>query len=263
MLRRRRPEGDLFIGQPSHAWLSGQIARAWGNETFGSFAPWEEVCLAAAQHDIGMTDFDRAPPLDPKTRLPQTFLDMDRRTHLDIWSQAPEKVMPQCRYAALLVSMHGTGLYEHVDAAKEPDRVRELIEDYRDDQRRFQQDLIAELQSDPLYRDAADERNLARNKRLIQVWDLMSLRICMGFESEMVERVPVADGDLPLFMGSDATGLEVMLDPWPFSDEAVRLVCEGRLLDGSFGDEREMQAALTNAPWVTLAFDLRPRVTAV
>ena len=53
MLHRADPDGPIVITQPAHAWVSGQLAQAWGNEPFGDFAPREEVCLAAEQHDIG------------------------------------------------------------------------------------------------------------------------------------------------------------------------------------------------------------------
>ena len=58
MVLREDGDGVLCIGQPAHAWVSGQLARAWGNERFGAFAPREEVCLAAAQHDLGMAAWD-------------------------------------------------------------------------------------------------------------------------------------------------------------------------------------------------------------
>ena len=49
-----RPDGDsvLCIGQASHAWISGQMARAWAEP----FEPYEDVCLAAEQHDVGMAE---------------------------------------------------------------------------------------------------------------------------------------------------------------------------------------------------------------
>src|SRR5690348_7524279 len=53
MLFRADGEDAIAIAQPSHAWLSGQLARAWGNERFAAPAPYEEVCLGAEQHDIG------------------------------------------------------------------------------------------------------------------------------------------------------------------------------------------------------------------
>ena len=45
MLYRLEEQGRIAITQPTHAWLSGQLARAWGNERFGEVVPWEEVCL--------------------------------------------------------------------------------------------------------------------------------------------------------------------------------------------------------------------------
>ena len=96
----------IVIGQPSHAWLSGQLARAW------SPTPREEVCLAAEQHDIGMAAWDAEPKLNPETGLPRSFMQLELDDHLECWSRAARLVLPQSRYAALLVSLHGTALYE-------------------------------------------------------------------------------------------------------------------------------------------------------
>ncbi|MFL5626688.1 MAG: hypothetical protein ACJ788_13975 [Ktedonobacteraceae bacterium] len=30
-----------------HAWLSDQLARAWGNERVGEVVSWEKLCLAS------------------------------------------------------------------------------------------------------------------------------------------------------------------------------------------------------------------------
>ena len=69
-----RPDGDdtIVIGQPAHAWLSGQLARAWDPRP----EPWEEVCLAAEQHDIGMAEWELAPRLNPGTGLPRSFMEL-------------------------------------------------------------------------------------------------------------------------------------------------------------------------------------------
>ena len=37
MLHRQSSEGTIVIGQPAHAWVSGQIARAWAEP----FEPWD------------------------------------------------------------------------------------------------------------------------------------------------------------------------------------------------------------------------------
>ena len=121
MLHREDETGLILIGQPAHAWVSGQLARAWGNERFGRFEPWEEVCLAAEQHDIGMAAWDAAPGLNEASGLPYSFRELPRRTHPALWASAARLVLPQSRYAALLISLHGIGLYEPDD---QPDVAR-------------------------------------------------------------------------------------------------------------------------------------------
>ena len=129
-----REEGDgsvLAIGQPAHAWVSGQLARAWGNAAFGEVSPREPVCLAAEQHDIGMALYDLAPRLDPATGLPFPFDRMPFPLHLELWEAAPRRVLAQSRYAALLVSMHGVALYGLRDLdglpAEEAARIRAYL----------------------------------------------------------------------------------------------------------------------------------------
>jgi hypothetical protein len=39
MLYRQEKQGKIAITQPMHAWLAGQLARAWGNERFGDVVP--------------------------------------------------------------------------------------------------------------------------------------------------------------------------------------------------------------------------------
>ena len=99
MLHREDPAGLLVIGQPAHAWVSGQLARAWGNERFGYLEPYEEVCLAAEQHDIGMADYDLTPERNPETGLPRSFMEMPIGLHLQLWTQGPRRVIKQSRYA--------------------------------------------------------------------------------------------------------------------------------------------------------------------
>src|SRR5256714_15061564 len=104
MLIRPEPDGSfLAIGQASHAWVSGQRARGWGNERFGAVEPWEEVCLGAEQHDVGWASWDLRPALNPETGLPHTFISLPMEPKLELWSAAAGRMVAQCRYAALLV----------------------------------------------------------------------------------------------------------------------------------------------------------------
>ncbi|TML73622.1 MAG: DUF3891 family protein [Actinobacteria bacterium] len=260
MLHREDETGLILIGQPAHAWVSGQLARAWGNERFGRFEPWEEVCLAAEQHDIGMAAWDAAPELNEASGLPYSFRELPRRTHLALWASAARLVLPQSRYAALLISLHGIGLYEPDD---QPDVARSddpTVLEYLAGQHAFKDELLASLRTDHCYSPYALPDVIARNRRLVARFDGISLALCHALRFEHAhEGVPTADGEATITAtpaGDDPS--EYVIDPWPFGEDALTLVYEGRLLEGTFTDEETMRDAIGRAPWLVLETRLWP-----
>jgi hypothetical protein len=239
MLLRRDGDDVIAIGQPAHAWLSGQLARAWGNERFGAVEPWEEVCLAAEQHDVGMAAWERRPTLNPETGLPRSFMELDLEEHLEIWWSAAPLVIPQSRYAALLVSLHGTALYERRDLDDE--RARAFLAG----QAELQARLLESLRADPNTAAVAADEVVRRNQRLVWTWDSLSLGLLLDWSPFELKAVPAAGGELSIDVG-DGT-----LDPWPFRAPRIALRCEGRRLAGRFDDEEAMHEALAAAQWVT------------
>jgi hypothetical protein len=228
MLLREDGDAVVCIGQPAHAWLSGQLARAWALDPVD---PWEEVCLAAEQHDLGMSEWDGAPELNPETGRPYSFIEMPLATHLRLWTAAPQRMLPQSRYAALLVSMHGTALYEMRDLSRMSESDVAAVRSYLEGQRALQERLSAGL----------DPEQVTRNQRLIWIWDFLSLALCLGWDGRSVEGITVRKGTI---------------DPWPFREAQVTMRTEGRRLEGRFEDEAEMRAALDAAPWTELRFEL-------
>jgi Protein of unknown function (DUF3891) len=243
VLLRREPDRLLAIGQPAHARISGQLAAAWGNERFVAPAPREEVVLAASQHDIGMAAWDAEPDFNPDTGLPYSFVEMPLATHCALWTRAPSLALSQSRYVALLVSMHGTALYEMRDvgalSAADADRVRSYLEG----QRAFQAQLRASL--------GAPDDEVARNQRLLWAWDHLSLAVLLGWAPTTARPVPTVDGRADLTLGPG-----LVLDPWPFAADAVDLSCDARVLDGPYADEAAMRQGLRDASWVRLDFRL-------
>jgi hypothetical protein len=233
MLIREEPDGGfLAIGQASHAWLSGQLARAWGNERFGTVEPWEEVCLGAEQHDVGWAEWDLDPVLDPATGRPHTFISLPLPEKLDLWSRAARKMISQSRYAALLVSMHGTALYERFPPNDPGDQ--RLVERFTGEQRELQRKLAEGL----------DPGELLRNQKLVFAWDYISLALCLEWAPAEVKDVPTVDAPVTLELSEDGE-----LDPWPFRDDLVHLRAEARRWNGSF----------ESSPPMMLEFTLRPR----
>ena len=210
-----RPDGDsvLCVGQASHAWISGQMGRAWA----APFSPYDEICLAAEQHDVGMAEWDLAPTLNAETGLPHGFTEMPFSVHSALWLEAPKKLVTTSVYAAALVSLHGTRLYELRDRTPDVEAFVARQEDFR--------------------RGLGFARDdLEPGSTLLWIWDYLSLAVLLGWEGEVE--------------GYRVDGLRV--DPWPFREPALAVRCEGRRLQGRFSDEAEMRAALAAAPVETL-----------
>jgi len=249
-----RPDGTgvvVVIGQASHAWLSGQLARAWGNDRFGAPAPREEVCLAAEQHDVGMAERDLAPRLHPSEGRPLSFMEMALEDHLRLWSTAPDKLLTQSAYAALLVSMHGTALYERRDVDRLPSAQAGAVRDYFSREAARQERLIALL--------GADREQARRNQRLLFCWDGMSLALCLRWDDFVAEGVPTSGGARADVAVEPVAEGRYAVDPWPFAPGEVTVRCEGRRLAGKAASEAELHSALEEAPPQTLAFTLVPR----
>jgi hypothetical protein len=264
MLYREGNQGRIAISQPMHAWISGQLARAWGNELFGEVAPWEEVCLGAEQHDVGMTAWEQAPTLNPKTGLPYSFFDMPTQLHAGMWSKAARLVLPQGRYPALLVSLHGTGLYEkYHDTTKDTPEDAQTVQNYLSHEYLFQRELLTSLQADPYYKSYATDEMMMRNRRLVGTWDSLSLAICFGREQmQPLQNVPTATGTTTLTLTArDGAPTQLIITPWPFNRKQVTLVYEGRYLQETFSNEQAMREALQRAPWVAVKTILAPYST--
>jgi hypothetical protein len=210
-----RPDGDdvVCIGQASHAWISGQMARAWAEP----FEPHEEVCLAAEQHDVGMAEWDLLPALNPETGLPFSFTELPFSIHSALWLAAPRRLVTTSAYAAALVSLHGTRLYEMRERTRE-------VESFLDAQESFRRGL------------GFERSDLEPGSTLVWVWDYLSLAALLGWAGEVE--------------GFRVDGLRVT--PWPFRSPELTVRCEARRLSGRFQDEAAMRSALTAAPPETI-----------
>lgn len=260
MLHRSSTEGLICITQPNHAWVAGELARAWGNEQFGQFAPTSEVCLGAEQHDIGWLVWEQAPTLNPQTGYPYRFTELPTRVHIDIWSGAKQLAMPWGRYATLLVSMHGTWLYERYRSWENSPESAQIVQEFLKNEYAFQEQLTATLKHNSYYAPYVTPDAIARNQKLVATWDALSLILCQNSPGEQqIDRVPTANGETVLKLTNiNDNPHQITISPWPFQESEVTLVYEGRLLRETFTDETAMREALMSAPWVTLSTILKP-----
>ncbi len=258
MIHRDDAEGYTVITQPCHSWVSGQLARHWGNEMALIPQPFEEVCLAAEQHDIGFLRWEQAPSLNRETGRPHSFMDMPTESHLKVWTDGVEQMLAYNRYSALLVSLHVTGLCERHQTPGSP-REERLVDEFLESQRVLQSSLLADLARDDDCRRHCDTAVLEQNRRLISLWDWMSLLLCLArVGRHSLGTCPVTGGGTTTLEMTipDDDPLSVRVCPWPFAEPNLALHGESRRLEGSFGDESEMRRALDAALPALLTFHL-------
>jgi hypothetical protein len=170
-----------------------------------------------------MAEWDLAPTLNAETGLPHGFTEMPFSVHSALWLEAPKKLVTTSVYAAALVSLHGTRLYELRDRTPDVDAVLARQEDFR--------------------RGLGFARDdLEPGSTLVWIWDYLSLAALLGWVGEVE--------------GYRVDGLRV--EPWPFSSPSLTVRCEARRLPERYSDEAAMHAALASAVPETLAIELRP-----
>lgn len=170
-----------LVEQVEHGRVAGELAAAWGNESYESVAPRMSVRTAAARHDEGWRAWDARVLFNEVERRPLHFLEIDAGEHIRLYRQGLNRVSLQDVYAGVLVGMHWTGLYRgrwsapgaqaRIGRSEEDRRCQDRV--VRAEQRRWV-DAKEEAWSDPEARSAFETR-LWHNYELLQVWDLLSL----------------------------------------------------------------------------------------
>jgi hypothetical protein len=250
----------IAITQPAHAWVSGQLARHWGNDYFPSFAPVEPLCYAAEQHDRGFLDWERQPTLNPKSGLPDTFEHIPLSLDVELWKKSILELKAVSHYASLVTSLYfAKAATKQTPKGSYEDRQR--IAAFLEEQKALQQDLLGSLRKDPYLRPACSGRAIEYNRRLLAAWDQLSIELCRNPNCKFsVNDVPtVLEGSCRLSVTPvDPNSREIRLEPWPFSKPRVELTCEGQVLDRRFTSESDLRAYLKGARRVSVTYTLTP-----
>jgi Protein of unknown function (DUF3891) len=247
MLLRKDGLDVIAIPQPSHAWLSGQMALALGNRRFAAPMPNDEVCLAAGQHDIGWLDWEMRPALDAGTGLPQEFFRVPAKAHVALWREGVRRARVFGCYPALLVSLHADTIYaQYFNPTKATAETAEAVRAFLDEQHRFQALMVASMRTDRKLAGQASPETIEHNRLLIAALDRMSLEICWGVKKEIkIPNVPTVGAGTTEVRMQPGDGL--VLDPWPFREASIAVRAEGKRLRGRFATEADLQRALDEA----------------
>lgn len=233
MLVMRHREGALRLTtQADHARIAEAIAEQWGNESFSEPLRRDSALLAARLHDEGWVESDATPLLDDTGR-PLNFLSIDLKRHAAFYGEAVQLAAKEDVYAALLVSMHWTGLYngrwgwQTNLVFSPPEELREFLDEVVRKQQLGWVRLIEEAWS-PSERRNSFESGLWTNYELLQVWDILSLFVCRNDLSvqreELLTQVPLDSTGKSVDLTVRAMGDgRVTVEPYPFARDAFEL----------------------------------------
>lgn len=257
MILQERDGELLFFRQTDHALLSGQFARAWGNDRIPPLRRFDETVVAAARHDDGWAEWELAPKLRPDGE-PVDFIRVPVCDHVPLYRRGIDLVEQEGAFAGLLASLHGERLYTRpfhpgmdprIDHLKGSDLL--MARTYVEGERSRQTRLLAVLDGDA-------EADAEEGWRLLQVWDRMSLLVCMSPVSEELKgsfpAIASSDGDVTIEALGVADGV-VQLDPYPFSSPDIEFdLTYVHTAQTRWEDEASFRRDFRTAPHATLRF---------
>lgn len=221
MILQDHEGGLLLFRQTDHALLSGAFAAAWGNETVPEPTRRAPVLVAATRHDDGWAEWELAPTVGKDGR-PIDFIHVPIAEHVALYRRGIDLVEAEDPYAGLIVSLHGERLYTRpfypgmdprIEHLSGPDLER--AQAYVAHERERQSRLATE--------SGAEEAAAEEAWRLLQVWDRLSLLVCMQpLEQATGSMPPIAteQGDVRIEASGSGEG-ELLLAPYPFAVESA------------------------------------------
>ncbi len=243
MLIQSAPPGQTnrAITMHDHALLSGQFARAFGNEAFEAPEPLELVVYAVANHDAGWAAFDRDPATDPLTRLPYSVFATPARHILPTSKASPDYNQRHHAYSGLLSSMHTWGIYNGRYGFSDAGRLNRIAPEDRpavdamlQGELERQAALKAELARSPETAAWIEEARLFQHYKLLQLCDLLAIYFNYNHPTLRAEQtfthVPLAsDRDVDVTIRPAGDGVYA-LSPFPFAASGAEYAFQSRAI---------------------------------
>jgi hypothetical protein len=243
MIIQSAPAGEsrLAIMMHEHTALSGQFARAFGNDRFEPVQPDDLMIYVVSHHDEGWAEFDRNPVTDDNTDLPYNLIETPAE-HITVTSRrSPDFNERRHPYCGLMSSMHSWGLYNGryglsnlVLIDRIPLQDRPLVERMLDGELNRQKRLKAEIAMDQQTAGWIEEEHLFQNYKQLQFFDTLALYFNRTHPSERAEQkfehVPLnARRDVTLTVRPRETGV-YEVSPFPFAANSAEFAFAGRFI---------------------------------
>ena len=102
----------IAIKQEDHAAFAGFLLERWSDHGFKHDEQRETIIRATREHDNGWREFDAAPRIDSKTKLPVNFKKIEPEETNDIWIRGSQRFVKDEPYVAMLITHHAYALHE-------------------------------------------------------------------------------------------------------------------------------------------------------
>jgi hypothetical protein len=172
MIVYEREHDFVLTAQHEHGLVAGEMASHWKTELLTDEAHWEDLILAAREHDRGWIELDAAPFWNDYSQIPYSFRDFPLRPRFVFYRKGIEEVREKNLYAGLLCSMMYTELFQNNLGANTNDDedIREYLNDEREHQLRWEQQLGG---------GEALKLRLKNDVEIMLFCDQLSLFLCM------------------------------------------------------------------------------------
>jgi hypothetical protein len=271
MVVRELKDGSSYVSlQEDHAELSAQFAAHWGNDQFAKLRPYKTMVFATTYHDSGYREWEGNPPVNPAKGRPYAHreeIPAFEGVELRAYSKNVEWLRSQDPYAALLVSMHRTGLWKNrYDVFTSPKgRLRERSDAIK----AAMKDMEAKQQEDKALLAAGNagfDNELWVNYRALQVYDLLSLYFCCdGYDGNDQFKEDLLAPIRLRYDSKEEVGLRiapagtrsVRMAPYPFDISPLQVAVRARLVPpGSYATEEACLEAYHKAPRQLVTFEI-------
>jgi hypothetical protein len=256
----RQVDGSwALIRQVDHAAHAGVLSDAWKAGPFGGEPITDSLREATTRHDLGWTEADHEPEIDPATGGPSNFTQIDEARHTAFYARAVRTIAESDPAAAYMVSLHASGLYSRrygwsglkpVDWLSIGEHGQALL----DSERAYRAELASRLAP-----PEAEFEALWRSYMLLETFDFLSLLTCFGVESDSCGPVPSEPAQWLTMTIQRLGPWEVALDPWPFPGTMLVVpVPVRRLAEPRFASSAELRSALDGAEEIVQDTTYRP-----
>jgi hypothetical protein len=228
-------EGDRLrlVTQPDHAAFAADLLSLFRLPGLVDHPRRAALLRAVRLHDNGWRELDAAPPVDPASGLPHSFLDLPRPLRLEVWERGTARYVDSDPYTALLATQHALTLFA---AEAETNGRRELLA------------RLAERREELLARCGLDAAALAADYAFLDLADRLSLAVCNGWSQPFVRH------GLAARLGEEG----LALSPLPLAGATTFAVSCRWIEARRYAGDGELAVAIAGERWTSFPIRVVP-----